>query len=84
MQFIVNAAQPVTQFLAHFRIQGAEGLVKKQDLRFDGQRARQRHPLPLPPGELLGIHLRKGVQLDKVKQLQHSFADFPARCPQLP
>jgi hypothetical protein len=68
--------------LRTFASKRAEGLVEQQDLRFDGQRARQRHALPLPPGELLGIHLREGIQLHKVQQLQHAFADIAARSPQ--
>ena len=58
MQIIVDSAQPVPQFLAHLRIQGAEGFVEEQYLGPDGQCSSQCHALSLPAGELLRIHLR--------------------------
>jgi hypothetical protein len=45
-------AQPAAQFLAHLGVERAERLVEQQHARLDGQRAGQRHALPLAAREL--------------------------------
>ena len=54
----MQRAQPAAQFLAHLGVQRAERLVQQQHVRLDGQRARQRHPLPLPARKLRRIAIR--------------------------
>ena len=54
---LVQPAQPLAQLGADLRVQRAERLVEQQHARLDGQRARQRHPLALAAGELVGVAL---------------------------
>ena len=44
--------QPAPEVAPDRRIQRPEGLVEQQHAGLDGQRPRQRHPLPLAAGEL--------------------------------
>ena len=57
MHLVVEAAQPGAQLLANARVERAERLVEQQHLRLDGERARERHPLPLAARELRRIAL---------------------------
>ena len=52
VHLVVQAAQPRAQLLADARVERAERLVEEQHLRLDGERAGERHPLPLAAGEL--------------------------------
>ncbi len=70
-----SARQPAAQVLPHSRIQRAERLVEQQDLRLDGQRARERHALPLAAGQLRRIPLRQRLELDQPQQLLHALLD---------
>jgi tetratricopeptide (TPR) repeat protein len=47
MQFVVQTPQPAAQLVAHLAVECAEGLVQQQHIGSHGQRARQRHTLPL-------------------------------------
>ena len=44
---VVQPPQPLPQFHSHLGIERAEGLVEQEDLRPDGQRAGECHPLSL-------------------------------------
>ena len=54
MDLVVQAAQPLAQLGAHLGVERAERLVEQQHARLDGERARERHPLALAAGELVG------------------------------
>ena len=55
VHLVVQPAQPGPQILANLGVQRTERLVEQQHLRIDRERARQRHALTLPAGELVGI-----------------------------
>jgi hypothetical protein len=74
VHLLVEAAQPGAQVLADLGVEGAEGLVEQQHLRFHRQCPSQRHALPLAAGELVGIALGEPVELDQSQQLVHSVA----------
>ena len=69
MDLVVQAAQPDPQILANLGVQRAERLVEQQHLRIDRERARQRHPLPLAAGELLGVTVLEAGQPDHLQQV---------------
>ncbi len=75
VQIVVQPAQPAAQLLAHLRVERAERLVEQQHLRLDGERARERDPLPLPARQLGRIALREPVELHEREQLVHLLAD---------
>ena len=54
-QFALQPQEFVLQLLADHRVDRRERLVHEHDRRVGGQRARDPHPLLLPPGELAGI-----------------------------
>ena len=66
---LVQAAQPVAQLDPHLRVERAERLVEQQHLRLDRQRARERHPLPLPARQLRRVALAEAVELDQRQEL---------------
>ena len=55
LDLLVQPAQPLAQLRADLRVERAERLVEQQHARLDGERARQRHPLALAAGELVGV-----------------------------
>ena len=65
----MQVAQPAAQLLAHLGVQGAEGLVEQQHLRFQGQGAGQRHALLLAAGQLRRVAPGHGVHLHQFQQL---------------
>ena len=67
VQFVVQAAQPATQLLAHLGVERAERLVEQQHARLDGERARQRNALALAAGELVRIAIAEPVELDQLQ-----------------
>src|SRR6266536_469571 len=79
VHLVVQPAQPVAQLLPHARVERAERLVEQQHLRLDGEGARERHPLPLPSGELRGIALAEPLELHELEQLVHAVADLLLR-----
>ena len=68
---VVEAAQPCSQLLADAGVERTEGLVEQEDLRLDGERARERHTLPLTAGELGRVAVGKALQLHEREQLVH-------------
>ena len=76
---VVEAAQPRPQLLADAGVERAEGLVEQEDLRLDGERPRERHPLPLAAGELRGVAVGEAVQLHEREQLVHAGAHLALR-----
>ena len=69
VHLVVQPAQPVPQVGAHLGVEGAERLVEQQHLRVDGERAGERHPLPLAAGELGRVAVLEAVQADDLEQL---------------
>lgn len=76
VHLVVQPAQPGAQVLAHLGVQRAERLVEQQHLRVDGQRPRQRHPLPLPTGQLVGVAALKTAQPHHFQQIVHLGLDL--------
>ncbi len=60
VHLVVQPPQPAPQTLPHLGVERAEGFVEQQHRGFDGQRASQRHPLPLAAGKLRGVAVRPG------------------------
>lgn len=48
VDLVVQTAQPTPQPLPDLRVQGAERLVRQQNIGLDGQGPGQRHALPQP------------------------------------
>ena len=76
VDLVVQPAQPAAQFRPHLGIQGAERLVQQQHLRLHRQRPGQRHPLPLPAGELRRVAVGQCFQLHQLQQLHDLVADL--------
>ena len=74
VHLVVQAAQPGAQLLAHARVERAERLVEEEHLRLDGERARERHALPLAAGELRGVAVGRARELDELEQLVDALA----------
>ena len=64
----MQAAQPLSQILAHLGVERAERLVEQQHLGVDGQRTRERHTLTLSAGQLRGKTLLEDRESDDVEQ----------------
>ena len=64
------------QLLAHGRVERAERLVEQQHAGLDGERAGQRHALPLAARELGGIAVGEAVELHEREQLVDALADL--------
>ena len=75
----VQAAEPVAQLGSHARVERAERLVEEQDARLRGERAGERHPLPLAARELVRIAVGVAVQLDEIEELVDALADLLLR-----
>ena len=77
----------VTQCDAYLRIKRGKRLVEKKRLRFRREGARERHPLLLAAGELVGVAIGNVGQLDQRQHLvdaafpvaRRSFCDFEAK-----
>jgi hypothetical protein len=85
VQFVMQAAQPAAQFLAHLGIERAEGFVQQQHARLHGQRAGQRDTLALAARELRRIAVGQPVQLHQLQQALDLLADdrLRGRCARL-
>ena len=68
-ELLLDAADLGAHLLAQLGVQVGERLVHQQHLRLHHQRARQRHALLLPAGELVG---RAVLQPGQLHQLQHT------------
>ena len=67
----MQLAQPSAQLLAHPRIERSKRLVQEEHPGLRGERARQRHPLPLATGELVRVAPREPGELHQGEQLLH-------------
>ena len=76
MGSVVEAAQPVAQFLSDFGIEGTKGFVEQEDFRFDSQSAREGNTLPLTSGELAGKALSELGELNGLEELLDAGADL--------
>src|SRR6266568_557856 len=81
LDLLQKRAYLATQMHPRLRIQRAERLVKEQDLRFVGQRARNRDALLLSSRELPGIFLAMFVQPHQLEQTIYCFSSFLSRAP---
>ena len=73
-ELAVELVEPPAEVLADLRVERAERLVQQQDLGAGRQGARERDPLPLASGELVGVALGEVRELDELEQL----VDAPA------
>jgi hypothetical protein len=79
LNLFVQPAEPDPEFLTHFCVEGAEGLVEEQYRRLNGERARQPHPLALAARELGGVTVGEPVELDELEQFVDTVADLSFR-----
>ena len=75
VDFGMQRAQPLPQFLAHLGVERAERLVEQQDARLDRQRPCQRNALALAAGQLARIAIGKPVELHQIQQFLDPGAD---------
>ena len=75
VQLVVQPPQPAPQLLAHLGVERPERLVEQQHARLDGERAGQRHALPLAARQLRRVALRQRVELHQRQQPLHRGAD---------
>ena len=75
MDLVVQAAEPLPQFLPHPGVERAERLIQQQHFRLDGQRPGQRHALPLAAGKLVRIAMGHALQLHELQQPHHFVLD---------
>ncbi len=68
-KLLLQCTDLVAQMAPHAGIQRGQRLVQQQRTRIDGQRARQRHALLLPAGELLHTALREIGQAHHLQEL---------------
>ena len=73
-ELAVELVEPAAQVLADARVEGAERLVEQQDAGLGGERAGEGHALALPAGELVGVALGEGRELDELEQLLDALA----------
>ena len=70
-----DAERPLQRFklllhlLAQLQVERSQRLVEQQDLRLVDERARQRHPLPLPAGQLTRPPAAIAGKLDELERL---------------
>ena len=67
----MQLTQPATQLFTHLGVQRAEGFIQQQNLWFNRQRARQRHALLLPAGQLRRKAIRQMRKLYHLQQFGH-------------
>ena len=71
-ELAVELVEPAPEVLAHLRVERAERLVEQQHLWPRRERPGERHALPLPSGELVGIALGEVRHLHELEQLLHA------------
>src|SRR5262249_43042845 len=81
VRLVVQAAQPLAQFLADTGIERAEGLVEQEHLRIDGERACKSHALALPSRKLWGMALAEPRELHELEQLRDALLDLRTGTP---
>ena len=75
VDFGMQRAQPLPQFLAHLGVERTERLVQKQDARLDRQRPRQRNALALTARQLARVAVGEPVELHQIQQFLDARAD---------
>ncbi len=65
---VMDLAQPAAQLASDLCVECAERLVEQQHPRLDGERAGQRHALPLSAGQLRGVALVEAGELHEIEQ----------------
>src|SRR5699024_9018879 len=76
---LVDLLQKLHDLPGILRIQISRGLVRKKDRRLVDQRSRQRHPLLLASGKLLGLRLVLSGESDRCEDGWHVSFDLPCR-----
>ncbi len=76
--FVVQAAHLEAHLLAQVGVEVGERLVEQQRLGFDDQRARERHALLLPAGELARIALAPARRACVMPRMPFTFAAIAA------
>lgn len=80
-QFGPHAAEDPHHLLGVVSVQCGGGLITQQHVRLGHQGPGDRHPLPLPTGELTGVLVRVRGHPDEVQQLHHTRAlGLPRGC----
>jgi PadR family transcriptional regulator, regulatory protein AphA len=78
-QFLVQPQEFVLKFSPHAMVEGRERLVQQEKLRLPNERSGQGHPLPLAPGQALGVAMLEFLQLDHLEK-QVNPGVFAAAC----
>ncbi len=73
-ELLVQVVEPVPELLAHPCIQRTERLVEQEDLGPGRERPRERDPLPLTTGELVGVPVPEPRQLHELEEILHTSA----------
>ena len=69
MHLVVQAPQPLAQLLADLGVQAPNGSSSSSTVGLHGQGPGQRHPLPLPAGELGRQPVRELREVHQLEQL---------------
>jgi hypothetical protein len=76
VHLVVEPAKPGAELLAHGGVERAERLVQEQHARLHGERAGQRHALPLPARELRRVAVGEAVEVHELQELVHAGLDL--------
>ena len=76
MDLVVEPPQPAAQFSPHLGVQGAEGFVEEEHLRFHRQGPSQGDPLSLTTGELGRIAVGQPFKLHQLEQVMDLLLDI--------
>ncbi len=71
----------VANVVAEVGVEIAEGLVHQHDDRLGCDRSRERHPLLLPAGQLMGVSVEVVQQTEKIEYFAGAFRASPLRSP---
>ena len=70
--FVVEAHEPLAQFLADLGIDGGEWFVKQKDIGFGREGAGDGDALPLAAGKLMRVALQESLQFQQRGQFRHT------------
>ena len=76
MQLVMKRLQPPPQGLTYLCVKRAERLIEEKHVRLDGEGARERNPLALAAGKLIGIAVGKAIDLHEFEELADALFDF--------
>jgi hypothetical protein len=76
VDLVVEAAEPGAELVADTRVEGAEGLIEEEDLRFRREGAGEGDALALAAGELRGVAVCVAVELDEAEEIVDAALDL--------